>query len=451
MEITMPESELSRKIADYIQKRANARLEKFDKEAEKQRKETAGNPTSEAELLSALSRQRAEYQAEFKPSAWLSDAAMRAKQIGIVTHALKFTHTDAKGSSVYVQKTSATAAPETSYLSTSSLSAPKIDVVGNAAALDVAGLLQLADENGVSLINRIAHNDTVAFAPFAENGEQLAEWMSGFKSVLADKELSSHKLAKQLYFPLADDSYHLLGPLYASSLSQAVYQAIADSRYPERAKAARKARKENKYSEDGTVDYLNVAVQSFGGTKPQNVSQLNSSRGGKSFLLSCQPPVWQKQLQPPSGHKNAFWREYNVRAWKTVKELKDYLTRIYEKDSTKPRRDRRAELVDELINILFLYAAEIQSLVQYSGWSAESKLSMAEQLWLDPLRSDEEFQRQREAKEWQQDIANQFASWLNRKLESDKLVMKDTEHREWSSLVGRKLALLKEDLEVLAA
>jgi len=436
----MPEPELSEKIASYIQNRAVARSEKLEKDAGKQPKEAG-------EDLRESSQKRAEHEASFKPAAWLSDAAARAKQISVVTHALKFTHTDAKGSSIYLQKT-IDDSEKLGYLSTSTLFEMKADVVGNAAALDVAGLLRLEDAEHISLINHIAQGDNSALAPFAENDDQLAEWVNGFKSVLIDKELSSHKLAKQLYFPISDGGYHLLSPLFASSLAQALYQRVTEARYSDQAIASRKARREEKYGDSETVDYPGVAVQNFGGTKPQNVSQLNSGRGGKSFLMSCQPPIWRKQEKPPTAGKNSFWREYERRAWKTAKELKDYLIRIKGRSSTKARRDVRAELVDELIDTLFLHAAEVISLTEQRGWSAQSALPLAEQLWLDPLRDDEEFQHKRDAKDWQIEIAERFASWLNRKLENDKLVMKDAEYREWFGLVKEKF---KRELEDFAS
>ncbi len=142
----------------------------------------------------------------------------------MVTHALKFIHTDAKGSSIYAAAMVNSSDEENShYVSTASIpSSIKIDVVGNAAALDVASLLQL-EQNGESLIAVIARGDSSALQPFAESENQLSEWMNGFQQVLIPKELSSHTLAKQLYFPVGDNEYHLLSPLFASSLVQELY------------------------------------------------------------------------------------------------------------------------------------------------------------------------------------------------------------------------------------
>lgn len=434
---------MSELIANYIQGRARARLEKLDKETEKLKKETAFDLLALADLSAELAIKRAAEEAKFKPSIWLSDAAIRAKQISFVSHPLKFTNTDAKGSSFYAVKSKDES--DENYLTTAALINPRIDVVGNAAALDVASLLQLKVDS-ISLADLIAQDDMSALQPLAENAAQLEDWRHGFKQALVDKDIRSHVLAKQLYFPIAENNYHLISPLYASSLSQSIYQRISDSRYTDAAKETRKLKKEGKFSTAITVDFLSVAVQTFGGTKPQNVSKLNSSRGGKSFLLSCQAPTWGKRMLPPSTHKNSFWQEYGRRAWRTAKELKSFLLKIVELDSTERRRDKRADLVDELVDILLQYAAEVQNLTEHTGWSEKSKLSRAEQLWLDPLRQDVQFRTERKSKNWQQDIANQFASWLNYQLKDDKLTMNDAVYHVWSKLLEQKLARLKEDI-----
>jgi len=430
-------------IADYIQGRMAARLEKLDKDAEKSRRECVADMAAIADLEIKISEARASEVARYAPKIWISDAAIRAKQISFVSHPIKFTHTDAKGSSCYVANLGW--GGDDKYLTSTTLFSPSVDVVGNAAALDVASFLQLT-VGGKNLAHCISIGDMSSFVPFMQDEVQLEEWKFGFTQALVDKKLKSHSLAKQLYFPISDECYHLISPLYSSSLAQALYLRIAESRYSEPAKELRKLKRENKFSPLTTVDYLNVAVQTFGGTKPQNVSQLNSGRNGKSYLLSCQPPAWKTSIAPPSGNKKAFWREFDRRAWRTAKALKAFLVNVAESDGTKSIRDKRAEWVDELIEILFQYAAEIQNMTEHSGWSTESNLSRAEQLWLDPFRQDDQFQIERQAKEWQRKIAEQFSGWLNHKLADDKLVMKDSEYFEWRNLLNRKLSRLEDDL-----
>jgi CRISPR-associated protein Csy1 len=430
---------LSEQIANYIKVRAEARLDKFDKEADKQRK-AAQDGESLAELKLALAANRQEEELKYRPTNWLADAALRAKQIQMVTHVLKFTHTDAKGSSFY----SPGGRPQSEnmlngeVISTASLVSPDIDVVGNAAALDVARLLQVK-HNDKALIDCIKQGDLLSLRPFAQDEKQLTEWLESFQQVLTGNELSSHKLAKQIYFPVANGKYHLLSPIFSSSLAHALYGRVEASRSPD-AKVARKAKKESKYNNMMVVDYPNTAQQSFGGTKPQNVSLLNSSRHGKSFLLSCAPPHWKVQAKPPLRVKSVFSRNhFGLRVRKETWELQQYLLSQLDKTSVMAVRERRAEHIDELIDQLIQYAAEIQNLTHHVGWSAlpECKLSRAEQLWLDPHRAlqDDVFAQEYEKNDWQALIADQFARWLNNRIKHEKLTLGDTEHREWKKSV----------------
>ncbi|KFI21588.1 type I-F CRISPR-associated protein Csy1 [Nitrosococcus oceani] len=444
---------LSAKIAEYIEGRAKDKLEKFDKGAEKKRK-AVQNDTELAELNRKLAEQRGQERARFFPANWLTDAARRANQIQLVTHALKFTHSDARGTSLFAPGGQAECPflSEGAVLSTASLNDTAIDVVGNAAALDVGKLLQLAEDEQ-TLIEAIRQAKNSPFAPFAESPEQLSQWMNGFHQVLEDKEPSSHKLTKQLFFPVAKGEYHLLAPLHASSFSQAIYNRVAASRFSDEAKAAREAKRKKQHSATVIVEYPNTAIQNFGGTKPQNISQLNSGRGGKTFLLSCAPPTWQSQSRPPLHVKNIIDGPYSYRVRRETWHLQQFLLSQVGKDSTWEVRKERAQRIDHLIDELIQLGAEIQQ-VGPGGWSSseECLLPSHQRLWLDLGRTqtDEDFSREREKNNWIQQIADGFGTWLNRKLEHEKLAMGDVEHREWKSLIARKLGLLKDDLEAFS-
>lgn len=435
----MSEEGLSQFITDYIAGRKQPKLEAFDKESEKmQAAET------DPERLALLKQQRLEerlaLEQRYQPNAWLSDAAARAGQISLVTHALKFTHSDAKGSSVF----STFSVDETAYLSSLTIREPAIDAVGNAAALDVAKLLQ-TEYQGDSLLASLRRDDYRALQPFAENAGQLEQWVSGFKASLSDKQLSSHKLAKQIYFPLnARGEYHLLSPLYSSSLADALYKTINDTRFSEESKALRKARREKRWRQGVAVDYPQLAVQSIGGTKPQNISYLNSTRGGKSYLLRCAPPEWQQVLQPPAQEDSIFSKVLSGITGTAIWQLKRYLISVAKLSNTMEIRQQRAQLVDDIIGIIFNYVAEIQSISGIQGWSRaeDCKLKLSQQLWLDPLRQDVDpaFKLDREKGDWQKEIANDFAYWITRRLNKvDTLAMGRVEFRELSGLFYRRL------------
>ncbi len=436
----MTTSSLSSAVDDYIASRRLNRSEAREKEAEKRRQDLVADPLA---LASFETEQAALAQAEaekFAPENWLDDAAKRAKQITLVTHAPKYTHGDAKGSGVLADPKLAVA----DYLCTASLSAVAIDVVGNAAALDVANLLLLTAD-GERLVDVLARGDGSPLRPFARDEAQLVEWLSGFKLALESGVPSSHPLAKQVYFPVADD-YHLLGALFATSLTQALHERINIERFGEEAKAARAARRSKQPHPRAVVEFSQLAVQTFGGTKPQNVSLLNSGRRGKTYLLNCQPPRWTTQDKPPRDDP-AFWRQFGYRVRDRVKELKYYLLSVVTSDSTLAIRDRRAELVAELVAELHQFAARIQ--YRAAGWSRDSELTLHMAHWLDPQRQDADFVAGRERNDWQQGVGEQFALWLNRQLQDTQLQMKDVEHGVWRKIVSRELRLLKDDLEVL--
>lgn len=428
---------LSQFITHYIKGRQQPKLEAFDKETEKRL--TATRDEDKAALEQQLFEQRYELEKKYDVRTWLTDAAVRAGQISLVTHAVKYFHGDAKGSSVYSTLKTAYLA----YLSSATLYSPAVDAVGNSAALDVAKLLQTKHE-GDSLLSCLKRGDHTALAALAENDAQLEQWVNGFMQALSDKTLSTHQLAKQLYFPVSESGdYHLLSPLYSSSLAHALYQRISHSRFSEEAVAARKARREHLWHPADVRFFPDIAVQNVGGTKPHNISYLNSLRGGKNHLLRCAPPQWQQSLKPPVVTKSIF-TILSSKLSHVLAEMCRYLHGVSGLESTKEIRQNRAEYVDELIGMVFSYAVEIQGLEGQQGWSTSENclLKLTQQLWLDPLRQkkDPDFRLQRERGDWISEVAEDFAHWLNSRLnKDDKLNMGAAEFREWSVLMRRRL------------
>ncbi|MFJ5365111.1 type I-F CRISPR-associated protein Csy1 [Pectobacterium punjabense] len=443
----MEDSRLTKFIVSYIEERRQDKLDEHDKKVKTARTELSGDTLADAELT--LAEKRREIEKKYEMCNWLSDAASRAGQISLVTHALKFTHSDARGSSIF----SAGTVTEAKTLSTATLAQPAIDAVGNAAALDVAKLLQ-TEHDGDSLVAALQRGDHRALEALAENPEQLAQWLAGFQQVFTDRQPSSHKLAKQIYFPITNGEYHLLSPLYSSSLAQALHQRINTVRFGDEAKAIRQAQKANQWHDQLAISYPNLAVQNMGGTKPQNISSLNSSRSGRSYLLSSAPPQWNSIEKPPQQHDSIFRPrgevDYHTRA--TLAQMQRFLLSVKDVENNRDIRQQRQSYLDQLIDRLFFYVASVQNLP--SGWSAESELKRAQQLWLDPYRAETDtvFRHEREAGDWQKDVAYDFGRWLNRRLKHEDLIFGEVERREWSTaaLFKRRMremeSALKEDL-----
>ncbi|ADU65668.1 CRISPR-associated protein, Csy1 family [Desulfurispirillum indicum S5] len=371
------ETTLADKVLDYISNRLSDKLELNDKEVEKAR---AVADQDQLEQLQAMRNKL------IKPENWLTDASKRAKQISRATHAAKYTHSDTRSSGVLFSEESAKL-QKNNYLTSASVSGLEVDFVGNAAVFYVAILLKL-EANGVMLLDEIAKGQSPTLEALSQTDEQYQEWLEGFKAALQDKQVQSGQLTKQVYFPLGNSNYHLISPLYASSLAHQLHQKITSAFFSDETKRARKAREKGLYDPQTLVFFPNLAVQAFGGTKPQNISQLNTQRYGKGYLLSCQPPSWTAQDFLPRKGQEAFWKELTHRTWSLTKRLQKHLAISFQRSSTLAIRQKREQLVDDLIDQLLQLAAEIQSKKKNAGWSLDSDLPFAEQLYNGPSKSD---------------------------------------------------------------
>ena len=267
----------------------------------------------------------------------------------------------------------------------------------------------------------------------------------------------------QIYFPLVDAdkanesneySYHLITPLFSSSMAEEVYSRVRETKFGDIQKKISKQSNENKYHAHHLVTFSNLGVQKFGGAQPQNISMLNKGRTfktdpnktwGVTYLLPSQPPTWKNQLKPPVYTKSLFDERF---FYQNIKEdidyLRDFLLRFERIDLSVKNPERRKWIERWLANIideLLFFAGSIQSLP--SGWTAaeDIKLKPAHQYLLDPYRKDVAFQTVRNAADWQSVVCEDFAHWLNRRLlGKDKKFTPQHEHRRmWVTLLEQPL------------
>ncbi|MGR4066541.1 type I-F CRISPR-associated protein Csy1 [Billgrantia sp. C5P2] len=392
---------------------------------------------NKTEKLPADDPKYLELQRQFEPQAWLADAARRVSQLQVVTHSLKAIHPDAKGTNLYIEPGQLN---QGGLVGSHCLPADfQGDVVGNAAALDVYKFLKL-EWQGRTLLERALDFDEALIDALSQDREEAESWVRAFASITEPKGApSSHVMGKQLFWLVGDDpaddkSYRLLAPLYATALTHRFYAQVSPNTwfFGDHNKAARKALKDKAPYEGGYTSYPNLAVQKLGGTKPQNISQLNSERGGQNYLLASLPPNWESRevYAPMRDAFRAFKGRPNVR--RIVGELK----RLLEADPTKNMhtRDLRDDLTAMLVDELMLFTFDIHSLAP--GWTAEEKcqLALEEQYWLDPGRAheDSEFAETRRQSNWHEAISARAANWLNRELSyNSPLSFGDAEHHNW--------------------
>lgn len=385
--------------------------------------------------------------AKYEYPTWLADAARRVTQIQAVTHVLKATHPDARGSSLFIEPRSL---PHLQEVGSHSLADSfATDVVGNAAALDVYKFLKLQIEER-PLLDWLQDDDPDLLAALSSEPLQAAAWSTAFKGLIRKAEPPvSHEKAKQLYWcvegmPTHDSSFHLLQPLFPSSLAHAVHSEINDARFGETNKIARQARRNGQEHDGPYREYRNLVARKLGGTKPQNISQLNSERGGVNYLLSSLPPTWNRpQVKPLLLIDSAFQRFHRFEG---VQQQLNALYNYFQQDlsASFDTRKRRERIERALGLALTAFGLSIRS-QSPAGWThaSDCRLPLYECAWLDPGRAtlpvregfdeeDLEFQRVVQGEEWPEKIAERFALWLNGLLLKKGISVSDSEHMHWA-------------------
>ncbi|MCE6004313.1 type I-F CRISPR-associated protein Csy1 [Acinetobacter junii] len=423
-------------IEQYIQGRLNEKLEKLK----------ADDTAERNKLLE-----------KYEVETWLDDASLRISQLRLATHTPKQHHPDSKASAMFYSNTEKTH----DYVGSESLKLDA-DVIGNAAVLDVFNMLRLSFQ-GTSLVERLLNADQElisALSVEAETAQLRYERFLAFSQL--PTELNAGRLSKQVLFPVADDEYHTLVILYPSSLVHRVHQQLSHDRFSDESKAVREARFKKIHHAHESREYPNLLVQNFGGSKPQNISQLNIDRRGSMWLLPSIPPTWKGQQIELPKRGSVFTAYLSNR--KDIKPLLHKIVALYRKENRRNNdefRSQRDDLVSKLADCIIDMSFELQQSAP-SGWTQDSDFSRAESFWLDygyrealfdkedaeELTEEEtEWLQAYRERDWHTEVGYNFGKWLNDILiKKGKIVdLDDHEARTWSLILRDKLQLLKEE------
>lgn len=374
---------------------------------------------------------------KFSFANWLPDAAKRAGQLSITTHPSKFTHTSARTTPINAQ----CAQKNDGYLRSGNVFISDVDASGNAAAMDVHSFLLLPISDTKNLLAAFEESNQELKDFIIDIGLDFQELKTGFlKMKLGDGVLKTDKLVKQVYFPVSDQEYHLLSLLTPSSMIWNLKKRINEIRFSDHVKQARLAKKEHKYGE-GYSELYNLTVMGYGGTKPQVVSVLNNKNAGRSYLLPCIPPLFEKRA---------------IRLPKT-----DFLTQsLYLKGEKKrfvdlhqwAKQNRNNIDVKETIQKIIqgiidqvLYRSYQLRQGYAAGWSESeyyAELPLAQRIWLDDLYEESRC----EEDEWRDEIAHQIASHMIAVYESinDATILGNDELLYIKNMINEKIKQDKE-------
>ncbi|MCK9635458.1 MAG: type I-F CRISPR-associated protein Csy1 [Methylobacter tundripaludum] len=334
----------------------------------------------------------------FRLDNWLPDAAKRAGWLSMLSHPGKFTHPSAKTSAIIVE---APSKPD-GFLRTGNADTD-LDVLGNAAALDVHKFLSLTLTDGQTVLAHLEQTSAAIQTQFELSTLPFSELQQGLLAIKqsSDTAKTSEKI-KQVYFPVGD-GYHLLSILTPSGLMFKLKEAINVLRFSDEAKQAREDRRHQVHNEQGFAELYNLSVIGFGGTKPQNISVLNNQNGGTAYLLPSLPPQLEtRAIQPPKTgfFSDSLYYKHYQDSFKALHRL------LMVNHNTIDIRDGRDYWISSIAEQIIEKVWQFRQLPP--GWSDATNLPLAQKIWLDAA-----YNEQRENQDaWLDEIIRAIADWF---------------------------------------
>jgi CRISPR-associated protein Csy1 len=354
----------------------------------------------------------AECEEVFAAKNWLPSAAKRAGQISISTHPCTFSHPSSrKNKNGYASSIIAKVeGKEDGFLRSGNVSVVT-DALGNAAALDVYKFLTVKLTDGQTLLEHLQQDTPeVKVALEIKNPTKEQEYLAlknGFMAMLeSDAEAITSSKIKQVYFPIDNDmsntEYHQLSILTPSGIVFDLRKRLDGMRFGDEIKASREFKRNNKKGASFKEIY-GLTTIGYGGTKPQNISVLNNSNGGKAHLFMSMPPSFKnRDVQFPT--TDIF--KQNIRYTSAACRSKFYLLdRLYKQDRNNAEvRAKRDELYQDLVDYVLETVWQVRS-VKDQYLASHSTLSMNQRIWLQVAEAPEN-------NDWLEDIIERIALFI---------------------------------------
>lgn len=343
-----------------------------------------------------------EVEAMFTLEEWLPNAAKRAAQIALVTHPSKFSHPSAKTTPVMTTKQYKV----DGYLRTGNVAA-SLDAFGNAAAMDVYKFLTLILCDGKSVLEHLELNTDKIKEDLniksAEYEEIRLKLLSIKGSNESSDEYTSDKV-KQVYFPVAE-GYHLLSILTPSTLMYEMKARIQTMQFSDEAKAARKQKRDKKFSEVSFEEIYGLTCIGYGGTKPQNISVLNSTNGGKAYLLPSVPPIintGRQRLPKKNFFAEILWnKDFEV----YFKKIQGLISIEMNNISIRQGIDHWIRsIIDDVLKKVWAIRSHAP---EWSYGKRYDDLRLDQKIWLDDARKEE----RHASNDWFEELSDTFARW----------------------------------------
>jgi CRISPR-associated protein Csy1 len=314
------------------------------------------------------------------------------------------------------------------------------ETIGDAAALKVDRFLKLKLTDGKTVLQHIKEETGISKDLLDIQTEKYDTLRKGFLEIVRhDETYSTSSKIKQVYFPIPD-GYQQLSILTNSGMVFELKKRINNIRFPDEIKFLREKKHKNEYSEKGFSEFYNLASIGYGGTKPQNISALNSINGGKAHLLLCMPPLLEKlNIRFP---RYNFLRE-SINYYE-YREIFHALHKLFKTDYNNLKiREGRDYRIQSLIDLIITRMWEVRSVCNEQYLPDKCRLPKHQKIWLC-----DEYSETLEAEDsWLETLCKDIAGWIIRTYErvlgKSSFMLGETERVHFHNLVNQNREALR--------
>ncbi|HAS3560541.1 TPA: type I-F CRISPR-associated protein Csy1 [Vibrio cholerae] len=342
---------------------------------------------------------------------WLPDAARRICSRALTTHPSKFSHPSTGVGKTNI-KDGTFVSPvlfegnqrNDGFVRSGNVRFDLTDSVGDAGALAAEDFLRVTLSDGMSVLQHIESETKVARELLTVKGLDYEQLRSSFLAIKSTSEgTSTNSKIKQVYFPVADQQYHLLSLLTHSGHLFELRQRLDE--LGRESNRVREYKKLNQYHPTGYQEIFGLTKIGFGGTKPANISVLNNKFAGKAHLLASIPPeLTPHDIRLP---RTDFFKE-SFTAWQ-AKEVLEALHRLFLTDYNNITiRDGRDYRIQQYVDLVIEKMWQVRLFLEAYSGELSNALPLEQKIWLYP-----EFAEQRKQEdEWLDKIIRHIARGL---------------------------------------
>jgi CRISPR-associated protein Csy1 len=320
--------------------------------------------------------------------------------------------------------------------------------VGNAAALDVYKFLKL-EYQGQTLLQMLQADDADLLQALHHDSSVASQWRAAFCSITeAAGGPASHVLAKQIYWPVSPDDYpadanddshyHLLSILNSAQSAIGCMAAFRNT-----ALATPPRRHDRQSATATTIRTATTTTRNWQKRKkavPTRKTSRSSIANAGQQLPAGQPAATVGQQSA----RLTIWTTPSAALASARPCAACYANLANSSASSSQSTTPFTSGSGGASGRAVWRAAAIWRCLQQQpapGWTdhPDCQLPLAQQCWLDPYRAgqDADFNLQFQWQDWPQQLAEDFARWLNSRLEGKNLHLAEAEFDFWRRELAR--------------